>query len=72
LVDNIFIISFACPPTQCQVSTYNEGCSSLPARMVHNPALAGQDDPALARGLWSILPAGQNQPILNPCLSLAS
>jgi hypothetical protein len=26
--------------------------------MVHNPALAGQDDPALAHGLWSILPAG--------------
>jgi hypothetical protein len=29
LVANTPIISFACPPTQCQVSTQNEGCSSL-------------------------------------------
>src|SRR4029077_20035345 len=32
LVANTSIISFACPPTQCQVSTQNEGCSSLSFR----------------------------------------
>jgi len=40
--------------------------------MVHNPVLAGEDNPALAHGLWRILSAGQNQPILDPCLSLPS
>jgi hypothetical protein len=27
-------------------------------RTVHNPALAGKDDPSISQGLWSILPAG--------------
>ena len=32
-------------------------------RMVYNFALAGKDDPSIAQGLWSILPAGPKSPI---------
>jgi hypothetical protein len=27
-------------------------------RMVHDPALAGKDDPSISQDLWSILPVG--------------
>jgi hypothetical protein len=33
-------------------------------RMVHNPALAGKDDPSISQGLWSILPAGPKPNVL--------